>query len=165
VVSDSEKARYQQQYENWIREMGIQLSQQSNPNVYSEMVYTHPNGMAVGILQLKDQSDRIVISTRLNMPPEVQQSFSGLPQDEQLGLLNEVKYGLLQLGVQFAFPMQDNVLQAVVVERTVFGESLTKQILFDNLYRVIDGLVFIQTKIHEKLGARVGRSSNTNAYG
>jgi hypothetical protein len=165
VASDSDKAGYQQQYENWIKELGTPISQPNNPNVFSETVYTHPNGMAVGVIQLKDQSDRIVMSTRLNLPLEVQQTIAALPQDEQVALLNELKYGLLQMGLQFGFPMQDNILQAVVVERTTFGESLTKQVFFDNLYRVIDGLVFIQMKIHERLGTRVGRAGSTNVYG
>jgi hypothetical protein len=88
-----------------------------------------------------------------------------MPQAEQLSLLNDLKYGLLHMGLQFGLPMKDNILQAVVVERTTFGEGLTKQIFFDNLYHVIDGLVFMQMKIHERLGAGVGRASNTNVYG
>lgn len=165
MVSETDKAGYQKRYDSWITDAGVQKTHTNNPNVFSETIYTHPNGIAVSVIQLKDQSDKIILTSRLNIPPDLRQSISTLPEDHQLALLNELKYGLLQMGAQYALPMNDNLLQAVVVERTTFGDGLTKQVFFDNLYRVIDGLVFAQIKVQEKLGTRFGRASNTNVYG
>jgi len=165
MTSDEDKSHLQQQYEQWITDLGSQIGRPSNPNVFSEIVYSHPNGMSVSIVQPNDQSDRIVCTTRLNIPPDVQQTLIELPEEQRGSLMTEIQYGLLQMGIQFGFSLQNNIIQAIAVERTVFGESLNKQVFFDNLYRVIDGLVFVQTKLREKLGSRMGRAANTSAYG
>jgi hypothetical protein len=59
-------------------------------------------------------------------------------------------------------------LQAIVIERTLFGESLNKQIFYDALFRIIDAIVAVQTKFREKLGmlaASKGASGNAPESG
>ena len=169
MTTSEEKARYQKDYETWIMANGDKIVNQTNPNVFSDSVYTHPNQVTVSIRQLNDQTDRIIFGANLNFPPDAQQVISALPNTEQAGLGDEAVLMLTQMGVQFNFLVQNNILQSITVERTVFGESMTKQIFFDNLYRIIDALSALQTKFHQKLGTgkmtSSGSSTNSSFYG
>jgi hypothetical protein len=171
LTTNEEKAEYQKRYEEWLVANGTPLKVQTSQSLFCDGVYTHPNGMTVSIRQLSDRSDRIIIVANLNLPPAIQAAFSSLPDVEKAALSVEITLGLIQLGVQFSFPMQNNTLQGVTVERTVFGESMTKQIFFDNLYRIIDALVIVQLRFQQKLGSGTNQSSiggsevNTSFYG
>lgn len=171
MTTNEEKAEYQKRYEEWLVANGTPLKVQTSPSLFCDGVYTHPNGMTVSIRQLSDSSDRIIIVANLNLPPAIQGAFSSLPDVEKAALSVEITLGLIQLGVQFSFPMQNNTLQGVTVERTVFGESMTKQIFFDNLYRIIDALVIVQLRFQQKLGSGTNQPSiggsevNTSFYG
>lgn len=171
LTTNEEKAGYQKRYEEWLASNGTPLNVQNNPALFCDAVYAHPNGMTVSIRQLSDSSDRIIVVANLKLPPAIQEAFLSLPDIEKAALSVDLTLGLIQLGVQFSFPMQNNVLQSVTVERTVFGESMTKQIFFDNLYRIIDALVIIQLRFQQRLGSGTSQTSiggsevNTSFYG
>jgi len=169
MITSDEKARYQKDYETWIKANSDKIVNQPNPNVFSDSVYTHPNHVTMSIRQLNDQTDRIIFGANLNFPADALEVISALPSTEQIGLGDKAVLMLTQMGVQFNFQVQNNILQSITVERTVFGESMTKQIFFDNLYRIIDALSALQTKFHQKLGTgRVtsgGSSTHSSFYG
>ena len=171
MTSNEEKAGYQNRYEQWLADSGRPLKIQNSPELFCDGVYTHLNGITVSIRQLNDTSDRIIMVANLNIPPALQEAFSNLPDSDKAALSLDTTLGLLQLGVQFSFPVKDNVLQAVTVERTVFGESMTKQIFFDNLYRIIDALIVVQLRFQQRLGLALHKTSvgeggaNTSFYG
>lgn len=152
MTASDDKAKFQHTYEGWISENGVALTRRQNTNVFSETVYTHRNGIMVSIRQHNDDSDRIILAATMKFPPAVQQQIHDLGDVEQERLSDEVILLMTQMSVQFSFMGENKILQSISVERTVFGGSMTKQIFFDNLYRIIDALVALQTKFRQKLG-------------
>lgn len=171
LASSDEKARYQQAYEQWIRSNGGSVVVQTNPAAFSDSIFTHPNKMTVSIRQPKDSSDRIILAANLSIPHETQQLIISFPELEQAAFSHEIALLMIQIGVQFSFRIQENILQGITVERTIYGQSMTKQVFFDNLYRIIDALVALQLKFQQMLGSgglkrtTAGNETATSFYG
>jgi hypothetical protein len=154
MTTREEKMGYQTKYQNWIKSVGASLQVRlPNDQILADSLYTHANGIILRILQLSDDSDRILLVTKLNFPAEAQQLIAALPETKRTALFNETALLLTKMGIQFSVNMQESSLQEITLERTVFGESMTKQIFFDNLYRIIDAIVALNIKLRQKMGA------------
>jgi len=161
MSSNTEKDRLKALYEGWLVTNGMAISRPNNPAVYSETVYSHQSGGGISIIQLNDGSDKIIMTTRVNFGPDVQQSIGALVANAQRSFANGMGIGLMQIGAQFTIQQANNTIQSVIVERTVFGEGLTKQIFFDNLFIVMSGAVQVVMAIQDKFGIQSGRGPSS----
>jgi hypothetical protein len=166
MTTQDDKARFRQTYEAWIQDEGAELRVNQTPNVFSDSVYTHGNGMTVRIIQFNDKSDKILITARLAVPGDAQQQLGELSETERRDISNDIALALTQIGVQYNIQIVNTILQGVILERVVFGVGLNKQIFFDNLYRIIDAIVMTSTLISKKLGGNITSSGgNPSFYG
>ena len=166
MPSNENKAAYLRTYEGWLEEGGTSVKTKQGPELFSDSLYTHGNGMIVRIIQFNDKSDKILVTARLGIPTDIQQQFGELSEPEKRDISNDISLALTQIGVQYNIQVINGILQGVILERTVFGESMNKQIFFDNLYRVVDALVMTSTVVAKKLGGNIsGSSGNPSFYG
>jgi hypothetical protein len=162
---NEKKDLLKQAYEEWMISNGFSISRPTNHNTYCETVYNHPNGAGISIVQLNDGTDKIIITTRVNFGPDIQIAFVGLPHPDQMKLINDISLLLMQIGVQFNILSQASAVQSIIVERTIYGENITKQLFFDCLSQVINGALVILMKVQERFGGQNSRSSASSTLG
>src|SRR5262245_56476489 len=164
MARSDDKAKYRQIYESWIQEIGAGLVVNQSPNLFSDSNYIHGNGMTVRIVQFNDESDKILLTARLAMPPEIQQQFREWSEIQKNDISNEIALSLTHVSVQYNLQIVNTILEGVILERTVFGENLHKQVFFDNLYRIIDAIVMTSTVIGRKLGGNTSSSGGNPSF-
>lgn len=158
MTTNGEKDHLRELYEGWLVTNGMAITRPNNPGVYTETVYNHPSGAGISIVQLNDGSDKIIITTRVNFGPDIQQAIGAMDASAQRSFSNGMAIAIMQLGAQFNFHAQNNTIQSVNIERTVFGEGLTKQVFFDNLFTVISAAVVVVMRLQDRFGVQQGRA-------
>ena len=152
MVTNAEKDRLRELYEGWLVSNSMAITRPNNPSVYSETIYNHPGGGGISIIQLNDGSDKIIVTTRINFGPDVQQSVGSLDATAQRSFVNGMATALMQIGAQYNIQQANNTVQSVIVERTIFGEGLSKQIFFDNLFTVVSGAILVVMRLQDRFG-------------
>ena len=158
MSANNEKDRLKALYEGWLITNGMAITRPVNASVYSETIYNHPSGSGISIIQLNDGSDKIIITTRVNLGQDVQQLIGAMDINGQRSFTNGMATALMQIGAQFNIQHANNTVQFISVERTLFGEGLTKQIFFDNLFTVVSGAILVVMRLQDRFGMQTGKT-------
>lgn len=147
-----EKKRMQRLYEGWLNVNGWAAKRCENKAVLSDTSFIHPSGLELHIIQEADMSDRIHIINTIFADADAPTELANMQPEERTKMVREVKKILLQIGAQYNLDYDGLRLKSITIQRTLYGENLTKQVFFDNISKVIDGtllvLMYLESKVN-----------------
>lgn len=125
-------AEAQSRIETWLEEEGFNYSQAKGKQAHNtsfNYLVTLPSGSHINILQFLRKKDSICVSTGLRLSNKQMTIFSQKTQIERNEILNEVRFKLASVDVQFSF--QNGKLPKVIrIDHPIYYDALTKDRFF-----------------------------------
>lgn len=152
--------RMHEQIVKWLREEGIYVAEQENPEVHYLI-----NGNIVGrkfdIYQLKERHDQVVISAKVLFSPEHKQAFDQITNKEEFIRSVNKPYLLLQTGFSWGPKYPENI-QGIMFTRELFYDGISKNSLFEAIREVDRCQFYFINRVNEELNQPNASQTSTS---
>ncbi|BCU67911.1 hypothetical protein HS7_13480 [Sulfolobales archaeon HS-7] len=146
----------QEKVEKWLRQMKFTISNTPNAKEYYNVTVSPPPPAQFPILQViipEQSSPFVLILMGVGIHPQHVKGVKDMNDSERGKFLNDIKYTLLRMNVDFTFiPPQDVIPQAISVSKSVYTDGLTMDRFFDVFTLVRNAGLYIITKFTEQFG-------------
>jgi len=136
--------------QKWLLEDGYKIQSQPDKNTSFRIIATDNQGIKIQVLQPIAKPDQVVIAAGLNISEDRQHTLQSKDDKEQLRILWELRFGLLDLGVgfrQISMPLQN-----VEVSTLIYYDGLTKNAFMNEYSKVKRAVLFVFWTIDRELG-------------
>ncbi len=138
----------------WLQSLGYSVSNQPQAKEPFNVVVAPPQGGPVlNVIRPTVDGKFYVITMGIGIHPMHQNALREMKDRDRKEFLNELKYDLLKMGVDFAFlPINQETPQIVQVSRLVLSESLTPNEFLNSFFSVRNAGLLVIFKFSDKLG-------------
>jgi hypothetical protein len=161
-MKEDEKKRLQEQCEDWVTKSNFKLKNNSNATAFSDLSVFHASGIEIHVVQPNADNDEIYLMQRTDLAPDAQAAAASLSADQRNNLIGEAINILLIKGVQFKFDFDSSTIKSILLQRTLYGEGLSKQVFFDALMLIVEAQMIASRIILAKLGQSLASATNTS---
>lgn len=129
-----------QRIQGWLMQEGWQISDAQAENAAWTIAATNPHGQGVVVVQPQQVSDVLVLQASVKVDASFHETFAAIEQTKRDDLLWNVRFGLLQMGVEFA-GLDDPPRQLVLTQR-IYNDGLTKDAFVQRMMQVRNATLF-----------------------
>lgn len=136
--------------EKWLQEEGRKVIPKTEKNTIFSLESQYPNGLALYVVQPSASIDGILIMVDLGIDTETQNKLKSLSKSEQTDILWKVRFGLLNLNVEF-----DGVsipLKKIRITKSIYYDGLTKNTFLDVYSTVMRAFLFVSWTLDSAFG-------------
>ena len=140
-VEDAGSNDKQARVRTWLRQEGWRIGELYAPDAAWIFSAEDNNENAVIIGQPKQPPDELFIHGNIKISEDCRENLEALSPQEYRQLLWNLRFGLLQAGVDFMGI--DDPLDLIMMRQNIYDDGLTKDMFFQRLHQVIRGMRFV----------------------
>lgn len=143
----------------WIKELGLNITTPPQAKEPFHIIITPPQGIGPALEIVRPPTQNIyLILMGIGIHQIHQDALRRMNVEDRKRFLNDLKYDLLKMGVDFAFlPIDSEIPQAIQISRTLLPENLTANEFLNGIYLVRNAGLYVIFKFADTFGSIQGK--------
>jgi hypothetical protein len=141
MPENSECEKVKTNIQKWLLEEGFKIQSQLNTKTLFDFLATDANGVKSRIIQPTLKLDQVMIVCGVSIDENQQSTLLAMENKKRLTFLWNLRFGLLDLGVQFSSITAP--LKLLEISKSIYYDGLTKDAFMEKLLEVRNAVLFV----------------------